>query len=354
MRNVRRLAVLAARVALIAGISFLALGGCAALQPRDAAGPKAAPVSKGADNTGQAAQSLGKADLPREIGVTVRLEAGDTWRSRFVSTGEVRRTLRAADGSETVRNRSLGLELTAVQTVRGVKDGVARIEVRESAAKILQEGKFVDAPFRRLSPPEMFFFNFDMNSGKADFAEMDKAYRDWMATVKESPAGDILGKSFRLEGYLSQLKDLYAKPFTRLAGRKLTKEYRTIEEKEFLLPFVGPSVDLGPMPVQTELAYEGFEVRKGGHYLDAAGKYSGESRFSPEQLAERLEEFGVKAPSEFTSRTAASGKFRSAVDVITGREHQTDSRVTYTATATFGGSTFIEEIAAKFLLVPED
>jgi hypothetical protein len=172
--------------------------------------------------------------------------------------------------------------------------------------------------------------------------------------VKDSPAGDILGKTFRLDGYVAQLKDLYSKPFVRLAGRKLSKEYRTIEEKDFLLPFVGPGADLGPMPVQTELAYEGFEVRKGGHYLDVAGRYSGESRLSPEQLADRLGEFGVAAPASYTSKTTANGRFRSAVDVISGREHQTDSRVTYTATASFDGKTFTEEIAAKFLLVPED
>ncbi len=340
MRNDRSLAVSTARVVLIAGISF-ALAGCAGMHHR-----------KGGCCGDNAA--VGKGELPREIGVTLHLEAGNSWKGRFVSTGEVRRTLKAADGTETVKNRSLGLELTAVQTVLSVKDGVARIEVRESSAKILQEGKFVDAPFRRLGPPESVFFTVDTATGKADFSEMEKAYRAWMATVKDSPAGDILGKTFRLEGYLSQLKDLYSKPFTRLAGRKLTKEYRTIEEKDFLLPFVGPSADLGPMPVQTALAYEGFEVRKGGHFLDVAGKYSGESQLTPAQLAERLEEFGVKTPAQFTTKTSASGTFRSAVDVISGREIQTDSRVTYSATASFDGKTVTEDIAAKFLLIPEE
>ena len=120
------------------------------------------------------------------------------------------------------------------------------------------------------------------------------------------------------------------------------------------LPFVGPSVDLGPMPVKTELAYEGFEIRKGGHFLTVTGRYAGESVLTPEQLSERLEEFAVKVPSKYESKSVANGKFRSSVDVISGREQQTDSRVTYTATATFDGQTLTEEIAAKYLLVPED
>ncbi|HEY3488824.1 MAG TPA: hypothetical protein VGK27_01735 [Candidatus Deferrimicrobiaceae bacterium] len=342
MRNVRPFSVSTVLVSLIAGMSLLA-SGCACMRHKGAA----------CDNAAKAAKH-GKGELPTEIGVTLHLEEGNSWKGRFVSTGEVRRTLRAADGKETVRNRSLGLELTAVQTVKSVKDGIARIEIRESAAKILQDGKFVDAPFRRLSPPETFYFTLDTNTGKADCTEMAKAWRDWMATVKDSPAGDILGKTFRLEGYLAQMQDLYTKPFTRLAGRKLTREYRAIEEKDFLLPFVGPSVDLGPMQVKTELAYEGFEVSHGKHFLNAAGKYAGESRLSPELLTERLEDFGVKLPGQYTSKTSAAGNFRSAVDIISGREIQTDSRVTYTATASFDGATLSEEIAAKFLLVPED
>lgn len=349
MRESRLLPVPTAWIAALAGLS-LALGGCGVLKPKDAVCPMAAPAVK--DGHGKPNGKPG--ELPREIGVSLRLEAGESWKGRFISTGEVRRTFLAADGKETVRNRSLGLELTAVQTVRSVEGSRARIEIRENSARILQDGKFVDAPFRRLSPPESVFFTLDTETGKADFTEMEKAYRDWMATVKDSPAGDILGKTFRIEGYIAQLKDIYAKPFTRLAGRKLTKEYRTVEEKEFLLPFVGPSVDLGPMAVETSLAYEGFEVRNRMHLLNVAGKYAGESLLSAGQLAERLEEFGAPAPGRFTSRTTASGMFRSSVDVISGREQQTDSRVTYTATASFDGNTFNEEIAAKFLLIPEE
>jgi hypothetical protein len=345
MRKSRLFLAQTMRLVLVAGIS-LALVGCAAMQRKDGSAPA------GGDNTAKA--GISKGELPQEIGVSINLEEGKSWKGRFISTGEVKRTLRSADGKETVRTRSLGLELSAVQTVKSVSNGVATIEVRETAAKILQEGKFVDVPFRRLSPPERFSFTIDMNTGKTDFSGMEKAWRDWMATVKDSPAGDILGKTFRLEGYLSQLEDLYTKPFTRLGGHRLTKEYRAIEEKDFLLPFVGPSVDLGPMPVKTELAYEGFEVRKGGHYLNVVGRYAGEGVLTPELLTERLDEFAARLPSKYESKTVANGNFRSSVDIISGREQQTDSRVTYTATATFDGQTLTEEIAAKYLLVPED
>ncbi len=342
MCRTRKIFAHATWLVMVAGISF-ALAGCAAMH---------SDCPKGADKAAMA--GISKVDMPAEVGVSIKLEEGKSWKGRFISTGEVRRTLQSADGTEMVRYRSLGLELTAVQTVKSVKDGVARIEIHELAAKILQEGKFVDVPFRRLAPPDRFYFTIDTATGKADFTEAEKAWRDWMATVKESPAGDILGKTFRLDGYLEQMKDLYSKPFTRLAGKKLSKEYRAIEEKDFLLPFVGPSVDLGPMPVKTELAYEGFEVRKGGHYLNVTGRYAGDSVLLPDQLTERLDDFGVKLPGTFTSKSTANGNFRSSVDIISGREQQTDSRVTYTATASFEGRTFTEEIAAKFLLVPED
>jgi hypothetical protein len=320
------------------------LAGCAA-SPQKTAPPAGAAAKKAPQ---------GKGELPREIGVTLRLEEGLSWKSRFVSTGEVRRVHRPAAGQESQKARSIGLELVATQTVRSVKGPVARIEVKEHSARILQDGKFVEAPFRRLSPPETVFFSVHMDTGKADFAELEKAYADWFATVKESPAGDVLGRTFRIDGYVSQLKDLYGKPFTRLAGKKLTKEYRTVEEKEFLLPFVGPGADLGPMPVESSMAYEGFEVRGGGHFLNVAGKYAGESKVTPEQLSGRLEEFAAKAPGSYESKSTASGRFRASVDVLSGREERTESQIAYTAEASFGGASFREEIAAKFQLEPAE
>jgi hypothetical protein len=296
----------------------------------------------------------GKVEMPSEIGVTLSLDKGAKWKDRFVSTGEIKRTLRTADGKESSKSRSLGLELTAVQTVREVKGDVATIEIHETSAKILQEGKFVDVPFRRLSPPDTVTFTLDMKTGKADFSGMEKAYTDWFTGVKSGPAGEIVGKAFRMDAYVAQLRDLYAKPFTRLSGKKLTKEYRTQEEKEFLLPFLGPGASLGPMPVETSMAYEGFEVKGGHHYLNAAGKYSGESTLTPDQLSERLDEFDVKVPTTYTSKSSATGRFKSSVDVLSGRELQAESQVTYSATASFGGSAFTEEIAAKFLLIPEE
>jgi hypothetical protein len=340
MRKDRLSVAFAVTFALVAAMAF-SLSGCCVLR----GGAAGCPAHGGKD---------GKAALPAEIDVRLSLKAGDSWKGRFVSTGDVKRTLKGADGAETSRSKSLGLELTAEQVVREVNGNVARIEVRESSARILQEGKYVDVPFRRLNPPAAFSFTLDVKTGKTDFSAAEKAWRDWMATVKDGPAGDILGKTFRLEGYLAQLKDLYAKPFTRLANHRLSKEYKGVEEKDFLLPFVGPSVDLGPMTVRTELAQEGFEVRGRGHFLAAAGRYSGEGTLTPEQAAERLEDFGLKAPSKFASKTTASGNFKSTVDLVSGREIRTDSRVVYTSTATFDGKTFTERIDSRYLLEPEE
>ena len=97
--------------------------------------------------------------------------------------------------------------------------GVARIEVRESSVRILQEGNYIEAPFRQFGPPDTVTFTVDTATGEADFSGMEKAYRDWMPAVMRSPVGDVMGKSFRVESFVAQLKQLYGKPFTRHAGR---------------------------------------------------------------------------------------------------------------------------------------
>jgi len=266
----------------------------------------------------------------------------------------MKRTLRGNDGKETVKARTVGLELVAAQKVVSVVGGKARIEVAESSSRILQDGKFIDAPFKRLNPPNPVFFTLDVATGKADFSEMEKAYGDWMAAVKEGPAGEILGKSFRLDAYVAQLKELYAKPFTRFAGRTLSKEPRPGEAGEFVLPFLGPGVALGPVAVETTSWYEGFEAKGGLHLLKAAGKYEGTVSWTAEEMKDRLDDFAVPAPSAFQPSGEARGQFTATVDILSGRELRSKSQLQYSATASFQGGTLSEEITGKSILEPAE
>ncbi len=295
-----------------------------------------------------------KTEVPAEIPVGGALRKGDSWKSRFVSTSEMKRTLRGNDGKETVKARTVGLELVALQKVVSAVGGKARIEVAESSSRILQDGKFVEAPFKRLNPPNPVFFTLDVATGKADFSEMEKAYGDWMAAVKEGPAGEILGKTFRLDAYVTQLKELYAKPFTRFAGRTLSREPKASEVKEFLLPFLGPGVALGPVAVETTSWYEGFEAKGGLHLLKAAGKYEGTVSWTAEEMKDRLDDFAVPAPSAFQPSGEARGQFTATVDILSGREVHSRSQLLYSATASFQGGTLSEEITGKSMLEPAD
>ncbi len=338
-------------VALPCAVSLAALSACATTATVPAPGTAAgAPRAVGAS----AAPPGGRVTVPAEIGVAIALRPGQAWKSRFVSTSEMKRTLAGADGKATVKTRTVGLELVVTQTVASVAGGTARIEVAESSARILQEAKFIDAPFKRFDPPNPVVFTLDMATGKADFGEMEKAYEAWMAAVKDGPAGDILGKTFRLEAYVAQLKELYARPFTRFAGKTLSKEPAGAAAKEFVLPFLGPGVALGPVPVETTTWLEGFEAKGGVHRLAAAGRYDGTVSWTPGELADRLADFGAAAPAAFRSSGEAHGRFTAAVDVLTGREIRSESQLRYSASAVFEGGTLTEEITGKSILEPAD
>ncbi len=329
-------------LALSGALAAVLLSGCAttgAVPPAGAAKPGTPGVA---------------AKLPDEFPVTLNLNEGDSWKSRFVSTGELKRTLKDPGGKETVKARTLGLSISAAQKVASVSGGAARIEVTESAVSILQEGKFIEAPFRRLNPPNPVHFSIDLATGKADFSDMEAAYRKWMASVKEGPAGDIFGKSFRVESYVAQLKELYAKPFNRSSGKKLAKIPKVVGTKDLSLPFLGPGVVLGPIPVETTAWYEGFDVGGGAHRLKVAGTYGGKVELAPEEIRERFEDMAAPVPGSWKSSGEVRGQYSSTVDVMSGRELRSESQLRYSATASSEGGTFSEEIAAKSSLEPAD
>lgn len=338
------------RPACLAPLLLLALSGASSLV-----------LLSGCATTGTAPVSAKEAGapgptvkVPEEISIRGIPNEGDSWKSRFVSTSEMKRTLKGADGKETVKTRTVGLELVATQKVVSVAGGKVRVEVAESSSRILQDGKFVDVPFKRLGPPNPVHFTLDVVTGKSDFSEMEKAYAEWMASVKEGPAGDILGKTFRLDAYVAQLKELYAKPFTRFAGRTLGKEPRPGEGGEFVLPFLGPGVALGPVPVATSSWYEGFEAKGGLHLLKAAGKYNGAVAWTPEEMRDRMADFPAPVPAAFQSSGEARGQVAASVDILTGREVQSRSQLRYTVTASFEGGTLSEEITGQSTLDAAD
>ena len=351
MRRPERFTLFVSLVVILAGT--LSLAGCAARKTSISSS-----TTKEGAATGAEAQSppSGKAEMPKEITIAVRLAQGQSWKSRFVSTSEVTWKLKEADGKEQQKTRVLGLELIATQTVASLSGGAARIEINETSARILRDGKFVDAPFRQFGPPNPVAFTLDTATGKTDFTEMEKAYADWMAGVKSGPAGEILGKSFLLDAYVAQLKDVYGKPYTRLAGKIISKGTSGSAVRDFVLPFLGPGIVLGPIPVETSVWFEGMEVRKesGEHFLKVAGKYSGRRELSADELAGQLSEFDAAAPKEFQSSAEIGGLFSSGVDVLTGREVRATSQLRYSTSASFDGASVTQEIAGKSLLEPAD
>lgn len=320
---------------------------------RSTVAPHPVVASGEADRKGQA-DAFPEGKVPQNYRITLTLTAGQSWTDRYTSTSEMTRTYTSADGKKTVRSRPGGLDLVATQTVASVTGGVARIEIRESHARILQEGRYIDAPFRQFGPPNPVFFTLDLATGKTDFSEMEKAYTDWMAGLKEGPAGDILGKNFRLTGYLAQLRELYGRPFSRFAGKTLSRESAAAGEKDFVLPFLGPGVSLGTVPVKTRSRIDGFEVRGSNHYMKVTGDYDGGVAWSADDLSSRLADFGVPPPVAFRSSGETRGRFDSTVDILLGRVVRSSGQFSYTASATFDGGTLAEEISGKSLLEPAE
>ncbi|HWS15755.1 MAG TPA: hypothetical protein VN450_06135 [Candidatus Methylomirabilis sp.] len=295
-----------------------------------------------------------KAELPKEIEVSLRLSPGDEWKSRFVSTSEMKRTLTGADGKESVKARTVGIELTATQKVVYVSATVARVEVTESETRILQDGKFVPAPYKQFNPPNPVVFTIDTATGKTDFSELRKAYEKWMADLKEGPAGDIIGKTFRLPAYLASIEDTYGKPFTRVSGRKLSAEEKP-SGKDVILPFLGPGAALASVPVEGMMRYTAFETKGRKHLLNVSGSYTGQPDLSSaDELAVRLSDFGRAAPKSFTGSGSAAGRFQSSVDLLSGREERATAQLSYTAKWMFDGVTLTEEVVGKSILEPAE
>ena len=307
-----------------------------------------------AANKGKMESPHAKAELPKEIDVALRLSPGDEWKSRFVSTSETKRVLTDKAGKETAKSRTVGLEIVATQKVVDVTGTVARIEITEVETRILQDGKFIPAPYKRFSPPNPVSFTIDTATRKTDFTAVRQAYGKWMADLKEGPAGDILGKTFRLPTYLSAIEDMYGKPFTRVAGRKLSTE-ETASGKDVLFPFLGPGAAMSSVPVEGVMRYTGFEVKGRKHLLTVSGTYVGKPALSsPDELAIRLSDFGRTVPKAFTGTGSASGRFQSSVDILSGREERSTGQLSYSAKWVLDDATLTEEVAGKSILEPAE
>jgi hypothetical protein len=327
----------------------LLLGACAANR-------EAVPAAGagGPESAAEARSPSPKTELPKEIEVPMRLSPGNSWKSRFLSTSEAKRTLAGTDGKETVRSRTVGLELVAVQKVAAVEGTVARIEVTETETRILQDGKFIPAPYKQFNPPNPVSFTIDTATGKTDFDAMRRAYGKWMEEVKEGPAGDILGRTFRLPAYLAVLEEMYGKPFTRVAGRKVARD-GTPTGKDVVLPFLGPGSVPTPVAVEGTLRYTGFTAKVRPHLLEVTGNYEGQPDFSVgDGLAARLADFGKDAPRGFTGSGSATGHFRSSVDMMSGREVRSTGQLSYRAKWIFEGGSLTEEVAGKSILEPAE
>jgi hypothetical protein len=308
----------------------------------------------GPASAGKTESPHAKAELPKEIAVDLRLSPGDEWKSRFVSTSETKRVLTDKAGKETARTRTVGLEIVATQKVVDVTGAVARIEINEVEARILQDGKYIPAPYKQFSPPNPVSFTIDAATRKTDFSAVRQAYEKWMADLKEGPAGDIIGKAFRLPAYLSVLEEMYGKPFTRVSGRKLSAG-ETPSGKDAVLPFLGPGAAVSAVQVEGAMRHTGFEVKGGKHLLNVSGTYTGQPDLSSaDELAIRLADFGATAPKSFTGTGSASGRFQSSVDVLSGREERSTGQLAYSAKWVMDDATLTEEVAGKSILEPAE
>jgi len=306
------------------------------------------------DSASAAKSPHAKAQLPKEIEISLRLSPGDEWKSRFVSTSETRRLLTDKTGQETAKTRTIGLEIVATQKVVDVTGTVVRIEITEVEARILQDGKFVPAPYKQFSPPNPVSFTIDVATRKTDFSAVRQAYEKWMADLKEGPAGDIIGKTFRLPAYLSVLEDMYGKPFTRVSGRKLSAE-ETPSGKDVVFPFLGPGAAISFIQVEGGMRYTGFEAKDRKHLLNVSGTYTGQPDVSSaDELAIRLSDFGRTKPKAFTGTGAASGRFQSSVDILSGREERSTGQISYSAKWVMDDATLIEEVSGKSILEPAE
>lgn len=296
-----------------------------------------------------------RAELPKEIDVALRLSAGNEWKSRFVSTSETKRVLTDKAGKETAKSRTVGLEIVAIQKVVDVADAVVRIEITEVETRILQDGKFITAPYKQFNPPDPVSFTIDTATRKTDFSAVRQAYDKWMADLKDGPAADIIGKTFRLQAYLAAIEEMYGKPFTRVAGRKLSTE-ETPSGKDAVLPFPGPGAAVSSVPVEGAMRYTGFEAKGGKHLLGVSGTYAGQPDLSSaDELAVRLADFeGATSPKAFTGTGSASGRFQSSVDILSGREERSTGQLFWSAKWVMDDATLTEEVSGKSILEPAE
>jgi hypothetical protein len=295
--------------------------------------------------------------VPPEVTVKSNLALGMSWKSRFTSTSDIRRVLRETGGQETIRSRSVGMELVAVQTVKEVAGKVATIQVDEASVRILQGGAFVEAPFRQFNPPARFTFTVDMSSGKADFKAAEKVFGEWMDGIRKGPIGDVLGRSFRLDDYLAQVRELYTAPFTRFAGKTIVSSPQAVGETELILPFLGPAVSLKPVPVKTTSWIEGVEDLKGETVLKIGGRYAADpaTRNDADELGAALSDFGkMQTPTAFDRVVEARGQYSSYVAVASGRELRGGRTFSFKASTKLGESVLSEEISGKTLLEPAE
>lgn len=338
-------------VAVLSALLLVLMSGCAANRGAVATPPPAdTAVPSGAMERPPA-----RTEIPKEVEVVLNLSPGDEWKSRFVSTGETKRVLTDKAGKVTTKSRTVGLEIVATQKVVDVVDSVARIEITEVETRILQDGKFIPAPYKQFSPPNPVSFTIDTDTLEVDFTAVRKAYEKWMADLKGGAAGDILGKTFRLPAYLSAIEDMYGKPFTRVAGRELSSG-DTPSGKDVVLPFLGPGGAVSSVQVEGTMRYTGFEAKGRKHLLNVSGTYSGQPDLSSaDELAIRLADFGLPSPPKaFTGTGSASGRFESSVDILSGREERSTGQLSYSANWVLDDATLVEEVVGKSILEPAD
>lgn len=269
-------------------------------------------------------------------------------RQELTSVTEVAWKLDVKDGAAIERSRRTGLKIIVTYEVVERKDDQARFRVSLEKAEVLKSGKFIPAPFMQFSPPNPLFFSVDFDSGSVDFSALEGAYEGWVRGLKETAVWDVMGSSFDVKSYVDQLEDLLSDPVVSFAGKEKILGDETVERTTFYLPFLGPSISVGPVEVEQREGLRGVMSVSGRDIAIIEGEFSSdELTADSEVVSDRLDLFGYPMPEYFESKGEIAGKFRAKVDKDSGWIIETTRKFRSVILVNFESGTLREDVSGK-------
>lgn len=274
--------------------------------------------------------------------------AGFTTKQELTSVTDVVWKLEVRGEPPVERSRNSGLKVVALYEVLDRQGNRANVQVTLEKVEILRAGKFVQAPFVQFGPPNPLLLSVDFEKGAVDFSSLELAFDEWVKGLQESAVWDVMGGSFDVKAYVSQLENLLASPITEFAGKTMKLGEEDVVSKQFVLPFLGPAVSVEPVMVEHRSSLRGV-MDIGGREIAMieGGQFSDELSVGKDVLASRLELFGRIPPEYFESRGELAGKFRARVDSGTGWTVETTRKIRSVIIVNFEDGSLREDISGK-------